>query len=191
MATGDKLQQFRPTGVVAGDDASAIARAKESRDRDWANLREVLRVAGGEMAALDSRVTTLEDRAVTGEWDPIIYRAGAAVPNTYLQQEGIWQRVGDRITAQCWVRTNGAVNLAAQTVAIGDLPFIDDIATDLTFWPAIITQAALLAGGVFGKLQPANSLRVFVNDTATQLGQTAWTINVQLFFSMTVQYRIQ
>jgi hypothetical protein len=32
---------------------------------------------------------------------------------------------------------------------------------------------------------------VFVNDTATQLGQTAWTINVQLFFTMTVQYRIQ
>jgi hypothetical protein len=91
-----------------------------------------------------------------GEWEPIIYRAGTAVPNTYIQQEGIWQRVGDRVTAQCWVRTNGAVNLAAQTVAIGDLPLIDEIAADLTFWPAIITQAALLTGGVFGRLQPAN-----------------------------------
>lgn len=113
MAVGDKLAQFRPSGVVAGEDEGAIARAKESRDRDWQNVREVMRVAGGELATLDGQVTALE-----------AFRAAI----TPLLSSARWK--GATTGGVGTIQTLASVNIASVTAGAAALTIVFETALD-------------------------------------------------------------
>lgn len=131
-----------------------------------------------------------DPQATAATWTPTLYVGGTAHAGGYTERQGYFLQVADVVVALSWIRTSGAVNASAQSVAVGDLPSAGSMLTTLEFWPCFSAQAALLAGAIYPRLRPSSSTRIFINDAGTELNTTSWTFNVQLYFALGAVYRV-
>lgn len=179
----------QPQGIAEPAEVTGLKLDEVERRRREDSLR-----LEGAFDVVQQAFDKTSDRIEIGTWTPRIYVGGIEFTGAYLagQDVGWWRRVDDTVAVRGWIRTSANVNPVNQTIAIGRLPFETEMRADsLMLELAVVVQASMLAGGVFGRLQPSTLKRIVINDSATQLGATGWSFNAPVYMSFGAEYRIQ